>query len=82
MMGITITTLARSVSPDHSSTSLNYDVFLAAGNLGRQRDLELNVRSDLQVSVGMNVNSSRAYVTGDSLMFTCGRSAMYADRQM
>jgi hypothetical protein len=30
----------------------------------------------------MNVNSSRAYVTGDSLMFTCGRSAMYADGQM
>jgi hypothetical protein len=53
-------------SADHASLAANAHVMIAADNVRRQGDFELDVRPNLQLRVGMDINAGRAYVLGCS----------------
>jgi hypothetical protein len=56
----------RLFSADHASLATNAYVMIAADNVRRQGDFELDVRPNLQLRVGMDINAGRAYVLGCS----------------
>src|SRR6185312_11371331 len=49
-------------SADHTSLAAHAHVLLAANNVRGERNLEFNVRSDFQLSVGVNVHAGSAHV--------------------
>jgi hypothetical protein len=56
----------RAFPADHAALAANAYVMIAADNVRRQGDFELDVRPNLQLSVGMDIYTGRAYVLGCS----------------
>jgi hypothetical protein len=54
------------LSADHATLTANPYIMIATDNVGRQSNLELNLGSNLQLGIGMDINAGRAHVLGCS----------------
>src|ERR1700731_532205 len=72
---------SRGIGAHHAPFALNRHAFRAARYVGRQRNLKLHRRSNLERCVGANVNSRRAQISRSSLGVAARPLFMYLDRQ-